>query len=88
VSDEVKKSRRGVYYDLEVSPYEYVSTYGDIFKFRSKKKLEVYTRDVASEIQRVEKLMSRNDLSSLLPTEILQLLYKTVYRSFYRKIEG
>jgi len=88
VSDEVKKSRRGVYYDLEVSPYEYVSPYGDIFKFRSKKKLEVYTRDVASEIQRVEKLMSRNDLSSLLPTEILQLLYKTVYRSFYRKIEG
>lgn len=88
MSDEVKKSRRGVYYDLEVSPYEYVSPYGDIFKFRSKKKLEVYTRDVASEIQRVEKLMSRNDLSSLLPTEILQLLYKTVYRSFYRKIEG
>ncbi len=88
MTDEVKKSRRGVYYDLEVSPYEYLSPYGDIFKFRSRKRLELYTRDIETEIRRVEKLMHRHDLSSLLPDEILQLLYKAVYRAFYRKIEG
>lgn len=86
--DDIKKSRRGVYYDLEISPYEYESPYGDLFKFRSKKKLDLYTRDIPTEIRRVEKLMSRNDLNKLLPDEILQLLYKNVYRSFYRKIEG
>ena len=88
MTDEVKKSRRGVYYDLTVSPYEYVSPYGDIFKFRSKKRLDMFTRDIVIELDRVEKLMTRNDMSKLLPDEILQLLYKTVYRSFYRKIEG
>lgn len=88
MTDEMKKSRRGVYYDLNISPYEYTSPYGDIFKFRSKKRLDMYHRDIPKEIDRVEKLMKRNDMSSLLPDEILQLLYKMVYRSLYRKIEG
>ena len=85
---DVKRSRRGVYYDLTISPYEYKSPYGDIFKFSSQKKLDVYTRDVVTELERLDKILKRNDLVKLLPIEIVQLLRKTAYRSFYRKIEG
>lgn len=83
-----KVSRRGVYYDLSISPYEYTTPYGDIFKFSSVKKLEIYTRDISKEISRLENLIQRNDMQSFLPDEIMQLLIKAVYRSFYQKIEG
>ena len=83
-----KVSRRGVYYDLTISPYEFTSPYGDIFKFSSKKKLEIYTRDIVKEIKRLEDIIQRNDMQSFLEDEILQLLIKAVYRSFYKKIEG
>lgn len=83
-----KVSRRGVYYDLSISPYEFTTPYGDIFKFSSAKKLEIYTRDIAKEIKRLENIIQRNDMQSFIPDEILQLLIKAVYRSFYKKIEG
>lgn len=83
-----KKSRYGVYYDLEASPYEYRTQYGDVFKFRSKKKLEIYTRDAPKEIEKIDSIIDRNDLRDFLPDDIIRLLHRTVYRSFYRKIEG
>lgn len=82
-----KISARGVYYDLTISPYEYKTPYGEIFKFSSKKKLDIYSRDVPKEIQRVEKLLSRNDLRDQIEDEFVQLLIKAVYRAFYRKTE-
>lgn len=82
------KSRRGVYYDLEKSPYEYTNPYGDSFKFSSPKKLEIYTRDIRGEVNRVAKLISRHELEDYIPEEIKHLLYRAVYKSFYRKIEG
>ena len=82
------KSRRGVYYDLEKSPYEYVNSYGDIFKFSRQKRLDIYTRDIPKEIERMSKLIARNDLWTFLPDEIVHLLYRETYRAFYRKIEG
>lgn len=85
---EPVKSRRGVYYDLEKSPYEYTSSYGDLFKFSSQKRLDMYTRDIPKEIERVNKMISRNDLWDFIPTEIVQLIYRETYRAFYRKIEG
>lgn len=87
MSEELKVSARGVYYDLTLSPYEYQTPYGDLFKFSSKKKLEMYTRDIYREITRVEKVMNRNKLHEHIPDEILNLIYKSVYRAFYRKIE-
>lgn len=81
-------SRRGVYYDLTVSPYEYITPYGEIFKFSSPKKLEIYTRDVKKEIDRLHRLIDRNNLTDLIPDEIVQLLVRCVYKAFYRKIEG
>ena len=83
-----KVSRRGVYYDLTISPYEFTTPYGDIFKFSSAKKLQIYTRDIVKEIKRLEDIIQRNDMQSFLEDEILQLLIKAVYRSFYKKIEG
>mgnify|MGYP003292379856 CR=1 FL=1 len=82
------KSRRGVYYDLTKSPYEYESPYGDLFKFSSQKKLEIYTRDIEKEIDRMTKVLDRHGLADYLPGEIIQLLYRSTFKCFYRKIEG
>lgn len=82
------KSARGVYYDLTVSPYEYHTPYGDIFKFSSQKKLEIYTRDIEKEVDRMTKALERHGMGDFLPDEIIQLLYRAVFRCFYRKIEG
>lgn len=81
-------SRRGVYYDLTKSPYEFTSPFGGLFKFSSKKKLEIYTRDIEKELARLDKCITRNDMQDFIPEEIYQLLRKAVYKSFYQKIEG
>lgn len=82
------RSRRGVYYDLNLSPYEFTSPYGDVFKFSSAKKLEMYTRDVVKEIDRMTKVLDRNGLQQVIPQEIISLLYRSTYEAFYNKIEG
>ena len=82
------KSRRGVYYDLSKSPYEYKTPYGDLFKFSSAKKLQIYTRDITGEIDRFYKLIERHEMGDFLPDEIVNLIIKSIYRAFYRKIEG
>lgn len=79
-------TRYGVYRDLSVSPYEFKSPYGDLFKFPSQKKLDIYTRDIHTEIERISKTLSRLDLADHLPPEITHLLYRTAYRAFYRKV--
>ena len=81
-------SRYGVYRDLSLSPYEYESPYGDLFKFSSQKRLEIYARDVEKELSRVQKALYRNDLYRILPDEIIQLTYRSVFQAFYQKIEG
>lgn len=85
---EEKVSRRGVYKDLNLSPYEYESPYGDSFKFSSRKKLDMYTRDIHKELDRVEKFVDRLSLENILPGEIIQLLHRSAYKALYRKIEG
>ena len=84
---DVKKSRRGVYYDLSVSPYEYKSPYGDIFKFSSKKKLEIYTRDIVKEMHRVDAFFSRNGVVDMLPVEVIDMVKRLVHKAFYHSIE-
>lgn len=36
------KSARGVYYDLEKSPFIYIDDNGNVFKFSSEKKLDMF----------------------------------------------
>jgi hypothetical protein len=81
------KSRRGVYYDLDVSPYEYTSPYGDIFKFSSAKKLEIYARDIEKEMKRFDAFFARNGLRNIIPEEIIDLVKRKVYRAFYSSVE-
>lgn len=82
-----KVSRRGVFYDLELSPYEYTSPYGDIFKFSSAKKLEIYARDVDKEIKRFDAFLDRHDLREIIPIEIIDLVKRKQFRAFYKTIE-
>lgn len=86
--DGQKVSRRGVYYDLSLSPYVYKSPYGDIFRFSSAKKLEMYRRDIPKEIARVDALVSRHGLQNFINEPCYQLLHRAMYRAFYNKIEG
>ena len=79
-------SRYGVYRDLEKSPYRYESPYGDIFKFPSQKKLEIYTREIQKELDQVRKLLNRLHLEDYIPGEITQLLYRSTYKALYRKV--
>lgn len=44
------KSRKGVYYQLDKSPYEYKTSYGEILKFRSQKRLDMYTKEIIKRI--------------------------------------
>lgn len=83
-----KVSRRGVYYDLTISPYEFKTPYGEIFKFSSEKKLEIYTRDIPKELKRLQGIIDRNNMQTFIPPEILQLVEKAVYKAFYVKVEG
>lgn len=84
---DVKRSRRGVYYDLTESPYEFNSPYGDLFKFSSEKKLEIYRRDIVKEVKRVNDYFDRHDLKEYVPDEIIELVRRAVYRSFYKRVE-
>lgn len=81
-----KVSRRGVYKDLSLSPYEFRTPYGDLFKFPSQKKLDIYTRDIPMELHRLKKALDRLCLDGEVPPEIVSLLYRATYRAFYRKV--
>lgn len=83
---ETPVSRYGVYRDLSLSPYEYESPYGDIFKFPSQKKLEIYAREIQTELDRVSKFLERLHLEDYMPGEIVQLLYRSTYKALYRKV--
>ena len=87
MTTEPVKSRRGVYYDLSLSPYSYTSEYGDIFKFSSQKKLEIYTRDIVIELKRIDKMIERTNLNKYVPREIIKLIRRSVYKSFYHRVE-
>jgi len=85
---EPVRSRRGVYYDLTKSPFEFTNSFGDLFKFSSQKKLDMYTRDIEKELERLEKCITRNEMQTFVPEEIKQLLRRAVHKALYKKIEG
>lgn len=85
---EEKISRRGVYKKLNLSPYEFRTPYGDLFKFSSQKKLDIYTRDIPMELHRLTKALDKLGIADEIPPEIVSLLYRATYRAFYRKVMG
>jgi len=85
VTNEAKKSRRGYYYDLNESPYEYLSPYGDLFKFPSAKQLEMYSRNVQKEVEKIDKVFDRVGCVNFLHRNTLHAVRRSVYRSFYSR---
>ena len=71
---------------MNQSPYEYESPYGDLFKFPSQKKLEIYAREIETELLRIDKALERLQLEDFLPGEIIQLLYRSTFKALYRKV--
>lgn len=56
-------SPRGVYYDLSKSPYEYIDSYGNIYKFSSLKKQSMFEAKV--KIKEQEYMKEGNKLKQL-----------------------
>jgi hypothetical protein len=81
------KSARGVYYDLQASPYTFFVC-GEIFKFSSKKKLEIFTRELPKRIDQVQRnykqlekiLGSDYQMSKKIEKRIATLLYESIER--------
>jgi hypothetical protein len=51
------KSRRGVYYDLNASPYKWETFGGDVFKFSSNKKLQMFRKRLFAYRENINKMM-------------------------------
>ena len=79
-------SAKGFYYNLEMSPYEWVSPYGDIYKMPSKKRLEMMETKTKEELQRLDKLLQRNRLGETMPERIVELIRKYCIDAVYRQI--
>lgn len=85
---DTKISARGVYYDLSLSPYVVTTAYGDTFRFSSRKKMEIFQRDLPGELNKLERLLERNRMGDFLPVEIVALLGRSVSKAFYNRVEG
>jgi hypothetical protein len=81
------KSRRGVYYDRSKSPYEF-NAYGLLFKFSSRKKLDMFSRELPIRLMRAEKDLSRLSDFTKLHYEINDSLKRRIAQKLYSDIEG
>ena len=86
MTNEPKKSRRGYYYDLSESPWEFKTPNGDLFKFPSEKQLEIYSRNVQKELERIDKVFERVGCKPHLSAATLRAVYRSVYRSLYSRM--
>jgi hypothetical protein len=80
-------SRRGVYYNVSESPYEYKTSWGDILHFSSAKRLEIYTRELPKRAKQVEKSFIRISSLSGLDLRFTPMLLKHVEMALYDEIE-
>ena len=79
-------SAKGYYYDLEQSPYVYVSPYGDSYKLPSRKRLEMMHKYVSDEVARIDKFLEKRNISDHIPEEIKALLKKYTIQAIYDEI--
>lgn len=80
-------SRRGVYYDLSLSPHVHTSACGDVFKFSSAKKLEIFERELPKELEKLDKIIERNTLQDWIPTEFVAYFKRQITTALYKRIE-
>ena len=84
--DDVKRSRRGVYYDLELSPWEFITPRGGIFKFSSETKLRVYTRAALEKMGEVNKMIDKHGMRDFISDELMKDIYTAVCWTVYREV--
>lgn len=80
------KSAKGYYYDLNQSPYVWVSPYGDTYKLPSKKRLEMMEKQVPEALHRLEKLLIAYNLRDIVPDDLSRLLSKYIIEAVYANI--
>lgn len=80
------KSARGFYYNLEESPYVYVSPYGDSFKLPSAARVEMMERHVAEELDRVSRTLVRLGIADILQPEIVVMIKKAAIEGVHKRI--
>lgn len=81
-------SRNGVYYDLNRSPYKFVTPHGKVYRFSSKKKLEIFERDIVAQLRRVDKFLHRNYIDGIVDECVRADLYRESYEGLYKKVEA
>ena len=81
-------SERGFYYNLERSPYEWKSPYGDSYKLPSAKRLEMMESRSRIAINQVDKLLEKNNLINNVPPEFVAKLHRYMIEAVYRQIVG
>ena len=64
-------SRRGAYYDLDISPHEFSTSWGFVLKFSSPKKLEIFKRERQKKLDFLEKYL--NNLEELTGTNYREM---------------
>ena len=79
-------SVKGYYYQLDKSPYEYTSPYGDLYKMPSRKRLEMMHERVALQMERCDKFFKRHELDMIAPEEVQILVRKFCIEAIYREI--
>lgn len=79
-------SAKGYYYDLEKSPYVYVSPYGDSYKLPSRKRLEMMHKYVTDELARIDRFLEKRNISEHIPDEIKVLLKKYTIQAIHEEI--
>ena len=81
-------SERGYYYNLEKSPYEWKSPYGDSYKLPSAKRLEMMETRAQAARNQVNKLLERHKLIESLPPDFVEKLHRYMIEAVYRQIVG
>lgn len=81
-------SAKGYYYNLDISPYEWTSPYGDVYRMPSRKRAEMMDARVAEETERLHKYLDRSNLRGVIQPEIVTLLHKTLIQIVYDTIIG
>lgn len=79
-------SVKGYWYNLEKSPYVWVSPYGDSYRLPSQKRLEMMEKRTEDELRRLDKLLDRNDLRRMIPEQMIDLIRHYVIEAVHRQI--
>lgn len=86
MTDRRDVSVKGYYYNLEKSPYVWISSYGDSFHLPSAKKLEMMEKRVPVALRRLDKFLDAHNLRDIMPAGLDVVLEKLVVDAVYEEL--